>query len=48
MSAAASLGAIMLWDVEVGLTEIDKFLYSTDDNIKVVWIYLFCFEDSFL
>ncbi|KAJ3067172.1 proteasome regulatory particle base subunit [Podochytrium sp. JEL0797] len=34
MSAAASLGAILLWDVEVGLTEIDKFLYSTDDNIK--------------
>ncbi|TPX74609.1 hypothetical protein CcCBS67573_g04123 [Chytriomyces confervae] len=34
LSAAASLGAILLWDVEVGLTEIDKFLYSTDDHIK--------------
>ncbi|KAJ3139770.1 proteasome regulatory particle base subunit [Physocladia obscura] len=34
MSAAASLGSILLWDVEVGLTEIDKYLYSTDDNIK--------------
>ncbi|KAI8611309.1 armadillo-type protein [Chytriomyces sp. MP71] len=34
MSAAASLGAILLWDVEVGLTEIDKYLYSQDDNIK--------------
>ncbi|KAJ3410476.1 proteasome regulatory particle base subunit [Chytridiales sp. JEL 0842] len=34
MSAAASLGTILLWDVEVGLTEIDKYLYSTDDNIK--------------
>ncbi|KAI9361204.1 armadillo-type protein [Zopfochytrium polystomum] len=34
MSAAASLGSILLWDVEVGLTEIDKFLYSSDDNIK--------------
>jgi 26S proteasome regulatory subunit N1 len=36
LSAAASLGAILLWDVEVGLTEIDKYLYSTDDNIKVL------------
>ncbi|KAJ3356380.1 proteasome regulatory particle base subunit [Entophlyctis luteolus] len=34
MSAAASLGSILLWDIEVGLTEIDKYLYSTDDNIK--------------
>ncbi|KAJ3151446.1 proteasome regulatory particle base subunit, partial [Irineochytrium annulatum] len=34
LSAAASLGVILLWDVEVGLTQIDKFLYSTDDNIK--------------
>ncbi|KAJ3324198.1 proteasome regulatory particle base subunit [Blyttiomyces sp. JEL0837] len=34
MSAAASLGSILMWDVEVGLTEIDKYLYSTDDNIK--------------
>ena len=33
-SAAASLGAIMLWDVEMGLTQIDKYLYSTDNNIK--------------
>lgn len=28
------MGVIMLWDVEMGLTQIDKFLYSTDDNIK--------------
>ena len=34
MSAAASLGAILLWDVDGGLTQIDKFLYSTDNNIK--------------
>merc|ERR1719446_1497116 len=34
MSAAASLGLILLWDVDGGLTQIDKFLYSTDDNIK--------------
>jgi 26S proteasome regulatory subunit N1 len=35
MSAAASLGAIMLWDVEGGLGRIDKYLYSTDNNIQV-------------
>lgn len=35
MSATASLGLILLWDVDAGLTEIDKFLYATDDNIKV-------------
>ena len=35
MSATASLGLILLWDVDAGLTEIDKFLYATEDNIKV-------------
>lgn len=34
MSAAASLGMVMLWDVEGGLTQIDKYLYSKDDHIK--------------
>lgn len=34
MSAAASLGAIMLWDVEGGLAHIDKYLYSQEDNIQ--------------
>ncbi|OAJ39350.1 U6 snRNA-associated Sm-like protein LSm5, variant 1 [Batrachochytrium dendrobatidis JEL423] len=34
LSAAASLGNILLWDVEIGLTHIDKYLYSQDDNIK--------------
>ncbi|KAJ3113056.1 proteasome regulatory particle base subunit [Phlyctochytrium bullatum] len=34
LSAAASLGLILLWDVEVGLTQIDKFLYSNDDYVK--------------
>lgn len=34
MSAAASLGAILLWDVELGLTQIDKYLYSNDEYIK--------------
>ncbi|KAJ3189452.1 26S proteasome non-ATPase regulatory subunit 2 [Gaertneriomyces sp. JEL0708] len=34
MSATASLGAILLWDVEIGLTQIDKYLYSQEDHIK--------------
>lgn len=34
LSAAASLGMIMMWDVEEGLTKIDKFLYSSDENVK--------------
>mmetsp|Transcript_43009 Transcript_43009/g.71701 ORF Transcript_43009/g.71701 Transcript_43009/m.71701 type:complete len:897 (+) Transcript_43009:349-3039(+) len=33
MSAAASLGAILLWDVEGGLPQIDKYLYSTDSHV---------------
>lgn len=34
MSAAASLGMIHLWNVEEGLTQIDKFLYSSEDYVK--------------
>ncbi len=34
MSAAASLGMILLWDVDGGLTQLDKFLYSSEDYIK--------------
>lgn len=34
LSAAASLGCLYLWDVDNGLTEIDKYLYSNDDYIK--------------
>uniref|UniRef100_A0A7N8WW99 26S proteasome non-ATPase regulatory subunit 2 n=1 Tax=Mastacembelus armatus TaxID=205130 RepID=A0A7N8WW99_9TELE len=33
-SAAASLGMILLWDVDGGLTQIDKYLYSSEDYIK--------------
>ena len=35
MSTTASLGLILLWDVDAGLTQIDKYLYSTEDYIKV-------------
>ncbi|KAK4336768.1 hypothetical protein RND71_043855 [Anisodus tanguticus] len=34
ISATASLGLILLWDVDSGLTQIDKYLYANDDNIK--------------
>jgi 26S proteasome regulatory subunit N1 len=34
MSAAASLGSILLWNVDEGLTQIDKFLYSSEDYVK--------------
>lgn len=34
LSATASLGLILLWDVEGGLTQIDKYLYATEDYIK--------------
>ncbi|KAM3581505.1 proteasome regulatory particle base subunit [Umbelopsis sp. WA50703] len=34
LSATASLGLIHLWDVENGLTAVDKYLYSGEDNIK--------------
>ena len=34
MSASASLGMILLWDVEKGMTSIDKYQYSRDDYIR--------------
>lgn len=34
LSAAASLGMIHLWDVDGGLTPIDKYLYTADEHIK--------------
>jgi 26S proteasome regulatory subunit N1 len=34
MSAAASLGMILQWNVEEGLTQIDKFLYSSEEYVK--------------
>lgn len=36
LSATASLGLVLLWDVDSGLTQIDKYLYSSEDFIKVV------------
>ncbi|CAG9561826.1 unnamed protein product [Danaus chrysippus] len=34
LSAAASLGMIHLWDVDGGLTPIDKYLYTSEEHIK--------------
>lgn len=36
LSAAASLGLIHLWDVHGGLTPIDKYLYTSEEYIKVI------------
>ena len=47
LSATASLGLILLWDVEGGLTQIDKFLYSHDDHIKVTVIILCVYRGWF-
>ncbi|CAG0919368.1 unnamed protein product [Notodromas monacha] len=34
LSATASLGLLLLWDVNGGLSQIDKYLYSAEDYIK--------------
>jgi 26S proteasome regulatory subunit N1 len=35
MSAAASLGLSLLWDTDVGLSQVDKYTYSSEEYIKV-------------
>ena len=35
MSAAASLGLSLLWDIDLGLSQIDKYTYSAEEHIKV-------------
>lgn len=32
-SATASLGMLFQWDVEGGLTQIDKYMYSSDNHV---------------
>ena len=34
MSAAASLGMVLLWNVDEGLNQIDKFFHNSEDYIK--------------
>lgn len=48
LSATASLGLVLLWDVEGGLTEIDKFLYSNEEAIKVHTIHSLISHMTFL
>ena len=33
MAASASLRMILLWDIDEGLSQIDKYMEATDDNI---------------
>ena len=33
LAATASLGMILLWDIDEGLVQLDKFMDSSDDNI---------------
>jgi hypothetical protein len=44
MSAAASLGPLLLWDTDMGLNHIDKYTYASEEHIKVP---LFCFGLTF-
>ena len=34
LSATASIGLVLLWDVDGGLSQIDKYLYSPEEMIK--------------
>lgn len=34
MSATASLGLSLLWDTDVGLSHVDKYMYSSEEYIK--------------
>ncbi|MCO5602882.1 hypothetical protein L7F22_057021 [Adiantum nelumboides] len=34
LSASASLGMSLLWDTEMGLSHVDKYTYSSDENIR--------------
>jgi 26S proteasome regulatory subunit N1 len=35
LSATASLGMSMLWDTELGISQVDKYSYSSEEHIKV-------------
>ncbi len=36
MSASASLGLCLLWDTDNGLTQVDKYTYMPEEQIKVI------------
>ena len=35
LSAAASLGLSLLWDTDLGLSQVDKYTYVEEEYIKV-------------
>ena len=39
ISAAASLGLCLLWDTELGLSQVDKYTYSSEEYIKVRFVH---------
>jgi len=43
LTTTASLGLVLLWDVDGGLTQIDKYLYVSEDYIKVRTLLYFGF-----
>jgi 26S proteasome regulatory subunit N1 len=34
MSATASYGALMLWDIDNGLAELDKYMYASEEYVQ--------------
>lgn len=34
LSASASLGLSLLWDHDIGLSQVDKYTYSSEEYIK--------------
>lgn len=34
LSASASLGLLLLWDTDIGLSHVDKYTYSSEEHIK--------------
>lgn len=43
MSASASLGLSLLWDTDSGLSHVDKYTYSNEENIKVPRDFCGCY-----
>lgn len=35
ISAAASIGMLMQWNIELGVQEVDKYMHVDDPHIKV-------------
>lgn len=50
-SAAASIGLIYRWDIDNGLSQCDRYLYSSDDfvrvSIKILTVYFIFFFYNF-